>query len=156
MAGAGRMLLGAAGAARKGGNKAFDSKVSSLESMIEKAKSGKAFDEDRYMMNRNAAIDMAGRYATGDMTAAKVKRMFPTVAELRKMAKEAKSSMDSGEMEKMIKGLDPKELGLTKRESDGIRKHKYGGTSKPKKMNMGGQMQNRFTKKDYRKGGLFR
>ena len=149
-------MLGAARKASDSGNKAFNNKVSVLENIMEKVKSGKDFDAERYMMNRNAAIDMASRYNTGKMTASKVKGMFPPVKELQQIAKEAKQSKDSSVAEKLIQEMDPRKLGLTSRGEDGIRKHKYGGTSKPKKMNMGGQMQNRFSKKDYRKGGLFR
>lgn len=154
MASAGRKLLGVIGKGRDTGNKAFDTKIRSLERMIESAESGKAFDAEKYMLARNAAMDMAKRNYIKGMSAKKVERMFPSVSKLKDKAKEAKSVEDRGGMEEMIKNLDAKELGLTKRESDGIRKHSRGGTNKPK--GMGDQKANRFSKKDYRRGGLFR
>ena len=159
MAGAGRKILGVIGKGRDTGNKAFDTKIRSLERMIESAESGKAFDAEKYMLARNAAMDMAKRNYIKDkqgntMSAKKVERMFPSVSKLKDKAKEAKSVEDRGGMEEMIKNLDAKELGLTKREADGIRKHSRGGTNKPK--GMGEQKANRFTKKDYRRGGPIR
>jgi len=71
-------------------------------------------------------------------------------------AASSKKDFEGYEGEFDFSSMDPREYGAPTRDTEGVLRNYKGGMKKPKKMNMGGQMQNRFTKKDYRKGGLFR
>ena len=98
---------------------------------------------------KNRLLSRKGTKSEAEMKSSKA-------ADTKKAAASSKKDFEGYEGEFDFSSMDPREYGAPTRDTEGVLRNYKGGMKKPKKMNMGGQMQNRFTKKDYRKGGLFR
>jgi hypothetical protein len=164
-------------------DKGIRSATNEAQKIINRAKV-KLLDGDAigaYERARNKAMDMAKKGGPNSPKASEISKALPPPAELSRMNQaamesklteamtrrkaSAKTETKAQTKAKEFKGfegkfdsnkMDPREYGAPTRDAEGVLRNYKGGTKKPKKMNMGGQMQNRFSKKDYRKGGLFR
>lgn len=118
-----------------------------LDRIMSKHDDGKmlnADDIEKFMLNYNKAKDLIKKKDIS-MTMKEFNSKYMSPSALRK----ANDDMAEAKMSGALKGGKSKDL----MDVEGFNR---GGMKKPKKMNMGGQMQNRFSKQDYRKGGLFR
>lgn len=116
----------------------------------------KTMKEVRNVNAKNKLLSREGTKSKSEMASSKSKdNMKKGLADLKKKMKEGKA-FEGFEGEFDFSKMDPREYGAPTRDAEGVSRNYKGGMKKPKKMNMGGQMENRFTKKDYRKGGLFR